>query len=492
MKRFIGSIATTVLIAGAVVTAGPAQADVMVQFTKVRSAMVGVQQTLSATVTSTGGAVGDDVGTVTFSVNGQAIGSDSVGGPHGTTASVTWVPSAAAPSVNLSAVFSGGGQADTSVGVSTVPTSASISVPGSAGANAQVSLGATVRAKAGNYVPTGTVTFFTSNGSAIGSSSVDGSGRANIQYTVPGSGSSVSLYVVYNGDANATSSGRSASDTIRITNAPPSVSLVVAQTNYAGSPTQLTAKINPPSGTGTVAFSANGTALGSAAVSNGVATITWTPPSTGNFTLKAVYSGGNGVSGGTATNAVNVLQPMKPDAITINPAGSAGPWPVGSTQGLPNGAAVQLSATSASGLPVSLQVTQPCTLNGTTLSVLGVGAPCTLTATTPGGNGFAPGNQSWTVVQGAGTQTAGISPTPSGRYRKGASLELAPVAARTNLGKPVAWKVISGKASCKVARVAGQWKVKLTAKGTCTVVGSAPAVPGQWAPYSTSATYTAR
>ena len=56
------------------------------------------------------------------------------------------------------------------------------------------------------------------------------------------------------------------------------MSLVVAQTNYAGSPTQLTAKINPPSGTGTVAFSANSTALGNANVANGVATITWTAP----------------------------------------------------------------------------------------------------------------------------------------------------------------------------------------------------------------------
>lgn len=492
MKRITAAVSIAALAAAPLLFAAPASADAIVQFTKVRSGMVGVQQTLSATVSQPGDIVGGDVGTVTFAANGQNIGVDSVGGPNGSTASVVWTPSSAGASVNLTATFSGGGSDATSVGVAQVPTSASITVPGSAGANSQVSLGATVRAKSGSYVPTGTVTFFTANGASIGNAPLDGGGKANIQYTVPGSGTSVSLYVVYNGDANATPSGRSASDTIRITNAPPSVSLVVAQTNYAGSPTQLTAKINPPSGTGTVSFSANSTALGNANVANGVATITWTPPSTGSFTLKAVYSGGNGVPGGTATNAVNVLQPLKPDAITVNPAGAAGPWPAGSTQGLPNGANVQLAVSSASGFPVSLAVTNPCSLAGTTLTVLGVGAPCTLTATTAGGNGFAPGNQSWTIVQGVGTQTAAITPPQSGVYKRGATLTLAKVSAKTNLGKPITWKVTSGSGVCSLAKAKGSWRVKLVKKGGCTVRGSAPAVPGQWAPFSTTASYTVR
>ena len=492
MKRIAAALSAAALTAAPLLLASPASADAIVQFTPVRPGMVGVQQTLSASVSQPGDVVGGDVGTVTFAANGQNIGVDSVGGPNGSTASVVWTPSAAGSSVNLTATFSGGGSDATSTAVAQVPTSASITVPGSAGANSQVSLGAQVRAKSGSYVPTGTVTFYTANGASIGNANLDGSGKANIQYTVPGSGSSVSLYVVYNGDANATASGRSASDTIKITNAPPSVTLVVAQTNYAGSPTQLTAKINPPSGTGTVAFSANSTALGNANVANGVATITWTPPSTGNFTLKAVYSGGNGVPAGTATNPVNVIQPLKPDTITINPAGAAGPWPAGSTQGLPNGATVQLNVASASGLPVNLAVTNPCSLAGTTLNVLGVGAPCTLTATTAGGNGFAPGNQSWTIVQGVGTQTATVSPAPSGVYKRGASLRLAPVSARTNLGKPITWAVTSGKAACKVTKAKGTWKVKLVKKGGCTVQGSAPAVPGQWAAFSTSASYTVR
>ncbi len=403
-----------------------------------------------------------------------------------------WTPTFAAPSVNITASFSGGGSDSTSTKVFQVPTSASITVPGSSATSTQVSLGATVRAKTGNYVPTGSVTFFTSDGATIGSSNLDLNGKANITYTTPASPGTVYLYVVYNGDANASPSGRSASDSIKVVLGAPSVSLVVAQTNYAGSPTQLTAKINPPSGSGSVAFSANGSALGSANVANGVATITWIPASTGNYTLKAVYTGGNGVPGGTATNPVNVIQPLKADTITINPAGAPGPWPPGSTQGLPNGANVALSATSASGLPVALSVTNPCALNGTTLTVLGVGAPCTLTATTPGGNGFAPGNQTWRIQQGVGTQTAPITPAASGPYKKGASLLLASASARTNLNKPISWKVTKGGSVCKVSKVKGKWRVKLVKKGSCTVTGSAPAVPGQWAPYSYIGTYTVR
>lgn len=490
MKRSTVLLATSALALGSLIIATPASADAQVTIS-VRAGIVGVQQTVSAKVNASG-TIGGDVGTVTFTANGQNIGTDSVGGPNGTTASISWTPGSAGDSVNVTASFSGGGSDSTSTSIDKVGTQASITVPGNATTSTQVSLGATVRAKVGNYIPTGNVTFFTSNGTNIGTTGLDGSGKANIAYTTPANPGNVSLYVVYNGDANATASNRSASDTIKVVSGQPSVSLVVAQTNYAGSPTQLTAKINPPSGTGTVSFSANNTALGNANVSNGVATISWVPASTGNFTLKAVYSGGNGVPGGTATNQVNVIQPLKPDVITINPQGSAGAWPAGSTQGLPNGATVQLGVSSASGLPVNLSVTSPCSLNGTTLSVLGVGNPCTLTATTPGGNGFAPANQSWTIQQGVGTQTAAILPAVSGIYKKGKTLTLAPVGARTSLNKPITWKVTSGKSNCKVVKAKGNFRVKLNAKGSCQVTGSAPGVPGQWAGYSYIADYRIR
>ena len=492
VKRLIPFVSALAVVAAALATAAPASAATLTVSVSARSGTVGVSQTISATVKDSGQDIGGGVGTVTFTANGAQIGTDTVGGQRGTTASINWTPQSASPSVNITATFDDGTSDTTSVSIASVSTSASITTPGSAGTSTQVSLAAQVRAKVGSYVPTGSVTFYTSNGSAIGTSNLDGNGRASIAYTTPATAGTVYMYVIYNGDANATASGKSGSDSIKVTAAASSLSLVAPQTNFVGSPSQLTAKVNPASGTGSVAFSANGSALGSANVANGVATINWVPASTGNFTLKAVYSGGGGVAGATATNGVTVTQPLKADVITLNPAGAAGPWPVGSTQGLANGATVTFGVSSSSGLPVTLAVVGPCSMSGNTLTVNGVGGPCTLTASTPGGNGYAPTTQSYQIVTGVGNQTASVNPAASGVYRVGAKLLLAPTTARTSLGNAINWSVTSGGKSCKIKRTGGNVKVNLVKKGSCQVTGSAPAVPGQWAAFTTGRTYTVR
>ncbi len=492
VKHILPLISAVAVMAASLISAAPADAATLTVTLSARNGTVGVAQTISATVKDSGQDVGGGVGTVTFTANGAQIGTDTVGGQRGTTASINWSPQSASPSTNITATFDDGTSDTTSVSIASVSTSASITTPGSAGTSTQVTLAAQVRAKVGSYVPTGSATFYTSNGSAIGSGNLDGSGRTTIAYTTPAAAGTVYLYVVYNGDANATASGKSGSDSIKVSAAASSLSLVAPQSNFVGSPAQLTAKVNPPNGTGSVAFSANGSALGSANVAGGVATINWVPASTGNFTLKAVYSGGGGVAGATATNSVTVTQPLKADVISLNPAGAAGPWPVGSTQGLANGANVQFGVSSASGLPVTLSVVGPCSMSGNTLNVNGVGGPCTLTASTPGGNGYAPTNQTYQVVTGVGTQSAAVNPAASGLYRVGAKLLLAPTTAKTNLGQSINWSVTSGGKSCKIKRTGGNVKVNLVKKGSCQVTGSAPAVPGQWAAFTTGRTYTVR
>ena len=492
MKRIITLTAATALIAAAFISSPPAQAGTVAVTLSARNGTVGVPQTVSATVKDAGQSVGGGVGTVVFAANGNQIGTDSVGGQNGTTASINWTPSAASASTNITATFDDGSSDATSVSIATVGTTASITTPGSAGTSTQVTRAAQVRAKVGSYVPSGSVTFFTSNGSSVGTSNLDGSGRGSVAYTTPAAAGTVYLYVVYNGDSNASASGKSSSDSIKVTAAASSLSLVAPQTNYTGSPVQITAKVNPPSGTGSVAFSANGSALGSANVANGVATVTWVPASSGNFTLKAVYSGGGGAAGATATNSVTVVQPLKADLISLNPSGPAGPWPAGSTQGLANGASVQFATSSSSGLPVTLTVSGPCGLSGNTLNVNGVGGPCALVASTPGGNGYAPTTQNYTVLTGVGNQTASVNPAASGPYRKGATLLLAPASAQTSLGNKITWSVTSGGKSCKIKRAGGNVKVSLVKKGSCHVSGSAPAVPGQWAPFTTGRDYTVR
>ena len=74
---------------GVVAAAGPASAEVSVAV-NVANGTIGVQQTVSATVDSS--ALGAPSGTVTFTANGTAIGSQPVGGTLGTKAQVAWTP----------------------------------------------------------------------------------------------------------------------------------------------------------------------------------------------------------------------------------------------------------------------------------------------------------------------------------------------------------------------------------------------------------------
>ena len=475
---------------GVVAAAGPASAEVSVAV-NVANGTIGVQQTVSATVDSS--ALGAPSGTVTFTANGTAIGSQPVGGTLGTKAQVAWTP-ASSGSVAVLATFVTTTESTSdsqTVQIARVDTASSVSTPGTAGASSVIPVSVAVRSSRGAYIPTGGVAFFTSNGSAIGSATLDRNGRASINYTTPDSTGTVSIYAVYNGDANANSS-KSANDSVKVTAQASGVSLVVPQTNYVNTGVVLLANITPTTAAGTVEFAVNGKYLGTTKVSKGSASLTWVPNALGTFVLTAKYSGGGGVASGTATNSVKVIEALKADQITVDPAGAAGAWVPNTTTVLANGADVQLNATSASGLPVALAVAGPCTLNGTLLHVNGAGGTCTLTASTKGGNGFSPASQKYGLSLGVGVQTAKVQAPPSGTYARGSKLRLSRLGAVTSVNQPIRWRVSKGSAFCKVIAKGGYYKLKLLKRGTCRVRGTAPAIAGQWSAYLTTRTYRVR
>jgi hypothetical protein len=472
------------------VAARPASAAVFVTLT-VSDGTIGVAQKVTAVVDSS--ALGSPSGTVVLTADGKQIGSQSVGGTAGGTATVSWTPVAAANSVVVAAFTADSGEtasATKTVTIARVDTLADTVVPGTAATNTQVTLAAVVRVREGTYKPTGGVTFYRSDGATLGTAQVDSTGRARTTYRTPTAAGTISLYAIYNGDANANASGRSATDTIRVTTTAATVSVTVPQTNYVNSPVLLTARITPTSGTGTVDFSINGKYIGTGRVATGVATLTWVPNALGTFTVTANYSGGNGVGSGTASNRVTVTQPLKADQITLTVAGTATLWQPGSANSLANGATQAFTVTSASGLPVSLSVVGPCSMAAVaTVHVRGAGSPCILSASTAGGNGFSPTTQKYTIVTATGPQTARVSAPKSGTYKRGAKLKLSRTSTVTSLNQPVKWKVTSGSSVCKVGRTGAWYTLKLVKKGTCKVRGSAPAIAGQWAAYSTTRSY---
>jgi hypothetical protein len=473
-----------------VVVAPPASAAVFVTLAA-SDGTVGVAQRVTATVDSS--AIGSPSGTVVITADGIQVGTQTVGGSTGSTATVSWTPVAAVNAVVVATFTADSGEqasATKTVAIAKVNTLADTTVPGTAATNTPVTIAAVVRAREGTYVPTGSVTFYRSDGSTLGTATVDRTGRASATYRTPITAGTVSLYAIYNGDANANASARSATDTIRVTTVAATVSVSVPQTNYVNSPVVLTAKVTPTSGTGTVDFSVNGRYISTGRVNGGVATVTWVPSALGTFTITANYSGGNGVGSGTASNRVSVTLPLKPDSITLTVAGTATVWAPGSANSLPNGATQAFTTSSASGLPVAVSVTGPCAMvSPTTVHVRGAGSPCVLSASTAGGNGYSPTTQRYTIVTATGPQTAKVSAPASGTKKRGKVLRLSRTSTVTSLNQPVTWRVTKGSRVCKVVRSGPWYTLKLVRKGTCSVRGSAPAIPGQWAAYSTTRTY---
>lgn len=469
----------------------PARAAVAIAVTAANGS-VGVPQSLSATVTSS--ELGSPTGTVSFTVNGQAVGSQGVGGSLGSTATVSWTPTSTG-AVTIQARFAGadGSEASDSrtVQVARVDTTAAIAAPSSSPASGAVTLTATVTARQGTYQPTGSVTFLRDAGTVIGTGRLDVTGTARLAYTVPATTGIVRVYASYGGDAGANAS-TSSTRSISVTSKSTTVGLTVPQPVYVAAQVPLTAKVTPASATGKVDFSVDGRLVGTGTLANGTTTVTWVPSTATTVTVTARYLGGGGLTASSDSSRVTVQQQLKADQITVDPTGSAGPWPAGGTVTLANGQAVAIDVRSASGLNVKLAIAGPCALEGNTVKVRGVGGVCTLTASTNGGNGFAAVTQKYYVQTVAGTQTAKVVAPASGSHPRGSRLNLSRRSTVTNVNQTVRWTVTKGKARCKVVASGKYYRLRLVRTGTCKVRATAPGIADQWRPFVTTRTYTIR
>ena len=117
MKRILSLISAITVVAASLISAAPADAATLTVTLSARNGTVGVSQTISATVKDSGQDIGGGVGTVTFTANGAQIGTDTVGGQRGTTATINWTPQTASPSTNITATFDDGTSDTTSVSI---------------------------------------------------------------------------------------------------------------------------------------------------------------------------------------------------------------------------------------------------------------------------------------------------------------------------------------------------------------------------------------
>ena len=206
-----------------------------------------------------------------------------------------------------------------------------------------VTMTATVTAQNGQ-VPTGTVEF-TSNGDSIGSAMLNGSGVAVLQYSQLPLGTD-SLVATYQGSSNFAPS--TSNPVQQVVELPASTTTVTSAPNPStfGQQVVITATVGPPgppTPTGTVGFTSNGTAIsGCAAVPLGsslTAVCTTSTLALGTDAIVATYSGDSNYSGssGTLSQIVNpVPSPVQFAALTPcrvvdtrNPNGPFGGPPIG-------------------------------------------------------------------------------------------------------------------------------------------------------------------
>lgn len=254
--------------------------------------------TLTATVKQSSGTTAP-TGTVTFYDGGTSLGSASLSG-----GSATLTTSALSAGTNsISASYSGNStfNASTSSAFSINVASASINTTTALTTSSatitqgsSVTLNARVRQASGNAPPMGTVTFY-NGASAIGSATLS-SGVASLSIsTLPGGSDSITA--IYSGTSTF---NQSTSNAITITVNAPVVSTAIKLIASASSVTQnssvtLTATVTQATGTvtptGTVTFYNGSTALGSATLNAGVATISTSTLPSGTDSISAAYSG---------------------------------------------------------------------------------------------------------------------------------------------------------------------------------------------------------
>jgi large repetitive protein len=280
---------------------------------------VGDAVTFTATVLPVSPTVVTPVGSVTFYVDGNVVGTVAVNASG--KAVLTTATGLSFGSHTIDAIYSGnsnfvgsdaGGITQTVVyGSSTSVTSSGPSVFGQG-----VTFTATVTVGSGVPTPTGTVSFYV-DGNLMGNAGLSGNQAAVTLTTIP-AGAHV-IVAVYNGDSNFAPSRNNLGYTVGQANASATISSSLAANSYANQAVTFTATISaapPGSGTpgGTVTFYINGVAAARAADVGGQARFATAGLGAGNYNIVAVYSGDSNFTGGATTFLVQHVVVAPPPA----------------------------------------------------------------------------------------------------------------------------------------------------------------------------------
>ncbi len=484
------SAVAAVLLSTLAVAAPPASANV-IGF----GGPVGVPQTVTVSNTSPN-LVGQSTCTVVPTINGVAQ-LPATGALINGTLTFPWTPQ-----VVGAATFSLADCSTTSnipaASITQIGTTTTISTPNTSAVGQAIQINVVVQSTSPSaYQPTGQVVVRNANGAVLqtmGLTRGPGTGQSFAYFRwTPTQAGTFFFQATYNGDGNATTSV-SPQDTIIVTPSGNTISLTAPAVMTQGVPVTLVATVAPAGVQGSVGFTVNGSPISaSIPIVRGVATFLWTPNVVGQVTLGASYTTNQGGSGSTTDRVTIVAGPVARDVISLVQPG-VGLWGPNATFQLGNGTTFTFTATTLSGSGVTLSDTGACNTNGLTLTIDTGSGQCNLVASSPGGNGYAPVQQGYTVSMVPGQQTAVLAAPNSGRFSVGRTVRLQnPAQGSTNAGQNIRWRITQGSNRCRLAYPSsGAVNVRLQRAGKCTVVATANAVPNAWNQFRLQRTYTAR
>jgi len=317
-------------------------------------------------------------GMVTFTANGNSLGSATIGNGMAVL-TTSLLPGG---SVTVVANYAGDANYTAASPVSIAQTVGKITPVlslSSSNATSTYGTGITLTATfASGSGPTGSVSFIV-NGSSIGAAAINGTTATLATSSLPTGSNAISA--AYAGDGNYNAASTSVI-TQAVSQGTPT--LAISSSSMAplyGAPVTLTVTITSGSGpTGSIQFIDNGVALGTAAISGNIATLTTTSLGLGQDVITAQYAGDTNYAGASAPSLT--LAETLPLGITANslPNGQIGqPYEAQLTS---QGGVGTITWSIVSGsLPDGLTLNQPTAVNNYAASI--TGTPTTVTGDNP-------------------------------------------------------------------------------------------------------------
>ncbi|HYF92747.1 MAG TPA: Ig-like domain repeat protein, partial [Symbiobacteriaceae bacterium] len=242
--------------------------------------------------------------TVTFSVDGVAVGSDTTNASG--QASLSIAVSQSVGTHTITADFAGDANISAASGTGILTITAAdgdLSVPGASGT---YDAPATLTAILSPALAGKTITFAV-DGTEVGSGATDGSGQASTTYTVTQPAGNHTITATFDGDAEVTAA--TGTGTLTTVAAAGAITVDPATTVF-GAPTGLTATLSPALSGRTITFTVNGSPVGTATTNAaGVATLVYAPTqSVGTHTLGASWDGDGYVGPASGTSTLTLSQ----------------------------------------------------------------------------------------------------------------------------------------------------------------------------------------